>query len=176
MKYSSLSEILQIDSSRAVVDVATGFVGSDEMLFDEVLDLAVNAKYPINMRAARVVEQSVRRYAVFASQRMNYIVTVSISHSNDGVKRSFLKIIDRFLPDNIPEDLLGLVIHNCFQKLNGIEPVAVKTYSIDCLLKILKREPDLKHELIESLENQIGLNTLSLDRKIKKTLKLIDGK
>jgi hypothetical protein len=170
MDYSSLLEIVSIDSSRYLVNVGSDYVGTDEHRFDEALDIAVNAKYPFNMRAARVIEESVRRYKRFAEPRLEYFISVLTWHTNDGVKRAFLKVIEGFLPFKVNDDLLGLVITICFDKLNGIETVSVKYYSINCLMKIVKREPDLKYELQQSLENQIGLNTVAFDRYIRKKI------
>jgi hypothetical protein len=123
------------------------------------------------MRAARVIEESVRRYKRFAEPRVEQFIAVLTWHTNDGVKRAFLKVLEGFLPYAISDDLLGLLISICFDKLNGIESVAVKYYSINCLMKIVKREPDLKHELLESLEYQIGRNTVAFDRYMKKRIK-----
>lgn len=172
--FASISEILQTDSSRKMVDTASDCVGTDIDLFNEVFMVAVSGKYPLNMRAARVVEQCVFKYKPFAQNRLQEIVEQSVTNKNDGVKRSFLKIIELFLPNNISDDLLGLVIHNCFEKLNGMESVAVKYYSIACLMKILKREPDLAFEFIESLESQLGRNTTAFDRYVKKRLKELE--
>lgn len=175
MDYSSVADFLT-DSSRACVDLATDYVGNDEKRFEETLQLAVNSSYPLNMRAARVLDCSALKNPLFALNRIDFIVKTSASNSNDGVKRAFMKITERFLPNKINEDLLGLVINNCFDKLNGIESVSVKYYSINCLIKILKREPDLKHELLESLNYQIGRNTSAFDRYMKKKIKEIEKK
>ena len=176
MEYSSLLEILEIDSSRSVVDIATDFVGNNERLFEEAILIAETYKYPFNMRAARVLEFSAEKNPPFALQRIEHIIKLSITSKNDGVKRAFLKITERFLPNQISDDLLGLVINNCFDKLNGIEAVAVKYYAINCLFKILKKEPDLIHELLISLQDQLGKNTVAFDRYMKKKIKLLDGK
>lgn len=174
--YDSLYDILKIDSSRRIVDLAAGFVGTDEALFEQTFEFAVKGKYPVNMRAARVVEQCVFKYRTFARNRLKEIVEHSATNSNDGVKRSFLKITELFLPDEIDDDLLGLVIHNCFEKLNGMESVAVKYNSIACLSKILKREPVLAFEFMESLESQLGRNTAAFDRYVKKRIKELEKK
>jgi len=176
MEYSSLIEILEIDSSRNVVDIATSFVGNDEKLFLEAIHIAETYKYPFNMRAARVLEFSAEKNPQFAFNHIEHIIMLSTTSNNDGVKRAFLKIIERFLPNKIKDDLLGLVINNCFDKLNGIEAVAVKYYAINCLMKIIKKEPDLKNELLESLQYQIGRNTVAFDRYMKKRIKQLELK
>src|ERR1035437_5414507 len=104
MDYSSLLEIVCIDSSRYLVDVGADYVGTDEQRFDEAFDLTLHAKYPLNMRAARVIEESVRRYKRFAEPRVEQFVTVLTWHTNDGVKRAFLKVLEGFLPYAISDD------------------------------------------------------------------------
>ena len=173
MDFSSLLEIVSIDSSRYLVDKGADYVGTDEQRFDEAFTIAVTAKYPLNMRAARVIEESVRRYKRFAESRINAFIEVLTWHTNDGVKRAFLKVLEGFLPQNIHDDNLGRLITICFDKLNGIESVAVKYYSINCLMKIVRREPDLKNELKESLEYQLERNTVAFDRYIKKKIKTL---
>ena len=174
--YDSIFDILNTDSSRRIVDLAADFVGTDKELFEQTFDYAVKGKYPVNMRAARVVEQCVFKFKPFGRNRLKEIVEHSATNSNDGVKRSFLKITELFLPDEIDDDLLGLVIHNCFEKLNGMESVAVKYYSIICLSKILNRVPDVAFDFMESLESQLGRNTAAFDRYVKKRIKELEKK
>ena len=105
MDYSSVADFLT-DSSRACVDLATDYVGNDENRFEETMQLAVNSSYPLNMRASRVLEFSALKNPQFALKRIEFIVKTSATNSNDGVKRAFMKITERFLPNKINEDLL----------------------------------------------------------------------
>ncbi|MFQ3579244.1 MAG: hypothetical protein SNJ71_03770, partial [Bacteroidales bacterium] len=56
MIYSTLQEILEIDSSRATADMAIAFAGNNPETFKEAMELALHAPYPVSMRAARIVE------------------------------------------------------------------------------------------------------------------------
>jgi len=172
--YSSIFDIIKTDSSRAIIDIAAEYIGTNENRLEEVIQLAVTEKYPINMRAARVVEFSAQRNKGYIAERLDFIVKISTTSKNDGVKRAFIKVTEAFLPYEIADDLLGLVINNCFEKLNGIEAVAVKYYAINCLMKIIKKEPDLKNELLISLHDQLGKNTVAFDRYMKKKIKKLD--
>ncbi len=171
---SHLLALLETDSSRIIADMTVQKIGTNPDRFEEVLHYAVDGQYPINMRAARVVELSLRNNKSWYRLYVSYFIEILSKHTNDGVKRAFLKAVEYSYPKHISDDELGHVISICFDKLNGLESVAVKAYSIDILQKILSNVPDLKHEFIETLENQLGMNTLALDRKIKKVLKSID--
>jgi hypothetical protein len=174
--FSSLFDIIKTDSSRAIIDIAANYIGTDENRLEEVIQLAVSGKYPINMRAARVVEFSAQRNKAYIAKRLDFIIKQSSTSKNDGVKRAFIKVTEAFLPNEIADDLLGLVINNCFEKLNGIEAVAVKYYAINCLMKILKKEPDIKNELLISLQDQLGKNTVAFDRYMKKKITILEAK
>ena len=167
-----LLEIVVVDSSRVIADEAVEYIGENEFLFDEAIRFAIEGKYPVNMRAARVVEQSSRRNKDFAKMRLPLFVEAIKKTENDGVKRGFLKIIDRYVPGSIDEDLLGLVIDICFAMiLSPSEPIAVKWYSILILDKIIKKEPDLIPEFKLTLEDQIDKNSAAMNRMIRKKLK-----
>jgi len=166
----SLCEILIVDSSCATIEKAAQFVGRDIEAFSLVYNMAIHGIYPINMRAARVVQLSVYRNPAFLDKKLEQVVEVIETHTNDGVKRSFLNILIAFVPQKISPDLLGRLITICFDKIISREAVAIKYYAIDILLKIIQQEPDLKQEFLFILHDQIGNNSVSLDRKIQKVI------
>jgi len=174
-RFDEIVEMLNKDSSRAVVDACVAMVDNNALLFARTRDLAVQSAYPVNMRAARVVEQCVRHNKQLAINDLAFYVGHAERHETDGIKRAFIKIISYFVARGLPEDLLGRVIDMAFKKLlSHGEPVAVKAYSIDLLLQIVEIEPDLKGEFVASLEDQILKSSHAMDLKIKKTLDILD--
>jgi len=176
-RFDEIVEMLNKDSSRAVVDACVAMVDNNALLFARTRDLAVQSAYPVNMRAARVVEQCVRHNKQLAINDLAFYVGHAEQHETDGIKRAFLKIISYFMDDGVGDEQLGRVIDICFKKiLSHNEPVAVKAYSIDILEMAIVREPDLEGEFVITLEDQVGKNSHALDLKIKKILKSVDNK
>ena len=168
---SQLLEYLATDSSREVADMATAFIGNNENRFEDVLHFATTHPYPINMRAARVAEFSTRINPEFARKRLPFIVNHLSTTTNDGVKRGFLKIVEAFVPHHVDDDVLGLVIDICFNKIiTPGEAIAVKWYSIQILQKIVKAIPELEQEFIATLDDQQDKNTANINRMVKQIL------
>lgn len=76
-----------------------------------------------------------------------------------------------FFHAGIPSEIEGAVIDVLFSWLGmaGIS-VSTKSYTMQCLVKVVKNYPDLKNELVLIIENQLGKNTSSFDKLAKAIL------
>ena len=77
-----------------------------------------------------------------------------------------------FLYSGIPSEIEGKVIDVLLSWLDmsGIS-VSTKCYAMQCLVKVVKKYPELRKELILIIENQLGKNSISFD---KLALKIVD--
>lgn len=67
---------------------------------------------------------------------------------NESAVRSFLRIISFSEPDQIDEDLHGILTDYCFEALrSGTTAIAVKVYSMEILGKLALKYPELINEL-----------------------------
>lgn len=165
------------DSSRATMEMGALAVGEDPALFREVMDLSFSQPYPVNMRTARVVEicceENPERILPYLEE---VIEKISIS-TTDGVKRSYLKIIDDYTGIDAIEDP-GRLLQICFDwLLSPSEAASIRYHSLGILLKITGRYPELIPELISALSLIIeeGNPSPGLENVCKKSLKMLRG-
>jgi hypothetical protein len=160
-----------VDSSRLLIDLVVANVGNDQKLFDEAVKTMVKDKYPISMRAARIVQFAALRHPNLLRNHIDSMILVLPISKVDGVKRSILKLFTE-TPVFINDDQLGRLTDCCFSFVqNPNESIAVRAFSIDILLKIIKKFPDLKPELIAILESILPDGSVGLKNKCRKLLK-----
>lgn len=81
-----------------------------------------------------------------------------------------------FLYVGIPSEIEGTVIDMLLTWLDrpGIS-ISTKCYALKCLIKVVKKHPDLKQELILIIENQMGKNSKSFDQLAKRSMGKINS-
>ncbi len=88
-----------------------------------------------------------------------------------GLKRGIAKILSE-QNYNYDEDTAGRLVHTCFEWLNDpLKPIALKIYSMTILYKISNTYPDIKPELISSIENEIPKNSAAIKGRGRRILK-----
>jgi len=147
-----IKELLETDSSRAVADMAVIAVGNDPAAFSVAMEICLNASYPVNMRAARVVSLSAGIHPELLSPYLKEITRHILTQKNDGVKRGLMKaVIDSANIEEIPDS--GLLIDHCFGLiLDSDKPYAWRVYAMDIVHKASVSIPELAEELQQTLE------------------------
>lgn len=163
---------LLYDSSRAVIDIGVVTIEGKPELFADAFNLC-KEKYPVSMRAARVVQLYIEKYPVKILPILPEVLDELLITKVDGVKRSFLKIL--FLSTSIINlEKSGLLLDKClFWLMSDKEPIAVRAYCIDILVKFALEEPELKHEIRLAIENLPFDEYPSLKSRCRKALKLL---
>lgn len=99
------------------------------------------------------------------------IQTVQLT-KKDGLKRHFLKMISL---QPLPEDLSGSFVDFCFRiVLSSEEAIAVRVHAMQTLYNVCQMIPDLKNELIfsiESIQTDASAGIISKSKKLLKQLK-----
>ncbi len=164
-------EDLLADSSRKTVDIAVSFIGDDPVLFQKMLDFALLDKYPYAMRAARVIQVISEANPIRLAPFIDTIVLAMPHFKTGGLNRSMLRVL-AFHIDEMSEEQLGILVDVCFRNvLNSKEKPAIKVYSMDILYEISNLYPDIKHELISSIEAQYPISSVGIKSKSRKMLK-----
>lgn len=159
-----------VDSSRLVADLLTREIENSQEKFDELMSITFLDEYPLSMRAARVVYLcGIRNPGLFTSHIRKMITTLP-RLKTDGVKRSFLKTLSS-LPLVLNDEDNRALIDLAFEMVNDKkQSIAVRNYTIDLLIKLCARFPDLKTELIATITNLPVSESPALISKCKKTL------
>ncbi|OQX72771.1 MAG: hypothetical protein B6D61_13265 [Bacteroidetes bacterium 4484_249] len=164
-------ENLLFDSSHRTAEMAVIAIGDNPELFNKILNFAFNDNGKFAMRAARVIQMSAICYPELVQPHLKNIIQQMSGFKTAGLKRSFAKIIAEMTWD-FDEEILGILADTCFKWLNNSsEKIALKIYSQDILYKISQLYPDLKHELISTLENQLPHSSIAIRTRSRKMIK-----
>lgn len=161
---------LLFDSSRRTADMAVSAISNNPEFFRKMLDFAMLDKAPFAMRAARVVQLASHNHPELIRNYLNEIVRKLPTFATDGLKRGFAKILTERSLD-YDDETLGILVKTSFDWLmNPSEKAAIKVYAMEILYKISQFYPDIKPELISSIENQIPRSTMAVKSRGKEIL------
>ena len=148
-------EKLLVDTSRALADIAISEVERNPKLFEEAWELTVKDKYPISMRAARVLDECAEKNPVLMEPFLDEIIERLPEFTIDGVKRGFLRFFLRSKVKLTPNQR-GHLVEVCFDFMSAADSsTAIRYYSLGILYKISKKEKSLKPELLDAIEDGI---------------------
>ena len=164
-------EDLLIDSSRITAEMAVHTIGENPVLFKKVLDFALEDNDQYAMRAARVIYLSSTKHPELIKPYFNNIIHALSGFENDGLKRSMTRILSEHCtePD---EESQGVLVNICFKYLmDSDEKIALKIYSMDILYNLSQLYPEIKKELIYSIENQLPYSSAAIKSRGKKMMR-----
>jgi hypothetical protein len=151
--------------------MAVQAIGDNPELFTKILDFALADNGQFAMRAARVVQMSSIAFPELIQPYLKNIIEQMSGFKTDGLKRSFAKMISEMVWE-FDEEVLGILTDTCFKWLNNSnEKIALKIYSQDILYKISQLYPDLKYELISTLENHLPRSSVAIRTRSRKMIK-----
>jgi hypothetical protein len=166
---NSLEELLRTETSRRNTDLIADMVRQRTELFGELMNIYLENKEPESRRAVWVIDTISEKIPDLLIPHVSMIIDKLPEFTHDGMKRQTIRMLNR-VP--IPEEKLGALINICFDWLiSPSESVAVKVYSMDFLYRSSQTEPDLKHELADSIEWRIKEGTPGFQNKARKILK-----
>ncbi|MEI6748489.1 MAG: hypothetical protein WCM93_04940 [Bacteroidota bacterium] len=149
----NVSELLREMHSRQNTDFIAKIILEHPPLFKELWKIFLANEEPISRRAAWVVDVITEKRPEWMTDLIEELVDTFPSFVHDGMKRHSLHILSR---STLPEDKLGEIAGFCFDWLmKPGEAVATKMYSMEILYRISEIEPDLKHELADTIRLQM---------------------
>lgn len=166
---------LEKEHSKKQAQLIANYIGGDQERFDELMvHFLQDEEWRITQRAAWVLSHCADKYIFLIQPHLPKLVEYMTKEGlHVAIKRNIVRTLAKL---EIPEDLMGLVADACFSFLaDHKETVAVKAFSMELLYQLCKKEPDLAHELIPLIEDNMEHNgtpgILSKGRKILKKLK-----
>jgi len=163
-------EIKLVDSSRKIADILTNDIGNDPERLSEMIAISLKDQYPLSMRATRVVTLTAEKYPEIIVPFIPEIINKLRSLKVEGVRRGFMKIVAD-INYEFDEDQTGYIADMAFTCLADTrEAIAIRYYSIEILLKIIKVYPELAIELKEILTGMLEEQSAGLISKSKQTL------
>ena len=164
-------EVLLVDSSKITADMAVQTIGDNPVLFKKVLDFALEDKDVFAQRASRVVQLCDMKFPHLIKPHLNEIITSLPGFQNGGLKRNILRLLSQ-RTNEFTEDQQGILLDVCYMFImNSDEKPAIMVYSMDILYDISNQYPDLKNELISTIESQMPTASAGIKSRSKKMLK-----
>jgi hypothetical protein len=155
--------------SRKNIDYVIHVVGDNQVFFDEIVELMLNEKASLSMRAAWVVEGACLKYPSLIFPHLDKVIESLQGDNHPGMQRNITKILSRI---EIPEKWHGFLVDLCFKWISDPEcTVAVKVYSMQILENMVKIYPELKSELRDVIEDQFNKNSAGFKSRGGKILK-----
>lgn len=140
-------------ASKAENDRLVAKILADKKFFYTTFEIALSTDYPIAWRASWCLHKALPKYKTEIIADIDRIFKAFPSFSHHGQKGSFIRILKSI--DFDPENA-GNVIDCCLNLLrNEKVPDYVKFYSIELLVKIAHKIPELKSEFAYFIEDVI---------------------
>lgn len=145
---------LLAEHSREQAEKIAKWIGNKPDRFTVFIDLFLHDEYKVVQRAAWVLSVVAEKHFELAKPWLpQMIAKMQEPGVHVAVKRNVVRIL-QFL--EIPEELQGDVMNVCFDMLaDPKETIAVRAFSMTVLANLSKYYPDIKHELIAIIEDQL---------------------
>jgi DNA anti-recombination protein RmuC len=169
-KKHSLYKILG-DTYRITAEAAAKAAMENHTLYYDMLDAALGDDKTLSMRASRVIQICCERDSQLAAVSYDAIIASLPGLRHDSQKRNMLKcILQQQLTKK--EEQLSILLDSCLQWLNNNnESIAVRAFSADIIYEISGIIPEIKGELLASLQNMQCDNSPGLLNKQKRMSK-----
>jgi hypothetical protein len=132
-------------------------IGPSREKYDELFQIAFSRNMPVCWRSAWILDYLAELHPWLAGKYIAKIWAEIPEGHPDGVTRSCLRLLCRY---DIPEDYQGIAADLCLSWLEReAVPVAIKAYSMELLLKIVRLYPELANEFIAVIEDQAPNNS-----------------
>ena len=149
---TSLKDFLLDEISKSNMRKLAAKAADNPDIIPELWAYAVGDDERLSWRAAWAVKAIWEQFPGLIEPYIEPMILALPKLKKDGVKREFLRMIQEYpLPED--EALLGILLDCCFLWLaKPTEPIAVKIHSMVILLEISRKIPEIKHELIHTIE------------------------
>lgn len=143
-------EILR-EHSKANVNKIIEYIGTDEDLFAELMQIFLKGDATTIQRSSWIVSECAELYPFLIKLYFkNLIDKLHEPNIHPSARRNIVRIW-QFV--EIPEEFIGEIYDICFRYLTGNEAIAVVVFSMTVCLNITKHFPELKTELRVTIED-----------------------
>ena len=161
-------EILKEPSKSQALKIAH-YIGNKQERFDALMHIFFHGPSRLTQRAAWILSHCADHHPHLL---MPYIPALIDNLETDppvAVKRNTVRVLQNM---EIPEEKMGILAEQCFNFLNSAkEAIAVKVFSMTILANIAKKFPELKQEVILTIENQMPYGSAGFRSRGRKVLK-----
>lgn len=161
---SEIRNLLLAGNSRSYTDSMVDLIEQKPELFEDFWTLFISIQEPVSRKAAWIISHAAFRIPhLIREEHLREMVVSAPGMKHDGKKRNLAKVLTLV---KIPEALYGEVLDLCFRWLNDSgESIAVRAYCMDVLLTISIEIPEIRGELVSTIENHMDRFSTGLKNK-----------
>lgn len=168
--YMNLRETILAEHSKAQATKIINWVGNNQQRFDELFSLFLNDEYRVVQRAAWPISYCVIAHPALIKKHFKKLLTnLSKPGIHGAVKRNTIRLLQDI---TIPPKYHGEIMSLCFDYIQSPdEEIAVKSFSLSVLEKMMKQYPDIGSELKMIIEDRWEYETAAFRSRARKILK-----
>lgn len=167
----NIRQALLKEHSKHQTTLIVRYIGSDQELFDELMNLFLGDEYRVTQRAAWVVSYCGQAHPELLKPYLKRMIgNLHDKELHDAVKRNTLRVLQDV---SIPEELQGFLFSICMSYLTSQEAVAIKVFAMTVAAGIAHTQPELRKELQLIIEDLLPYESAAFISRAKKTVKLL---
>ena len=165
-------EVLKEHSKKQILKIAA-WIGTDEDRFRQFLFLFLNDEYRVVQRISWVLSIVAEEHPVLVEKNIGKIIKrLDSENIHTAVKRNIIRVL-QFL--NIPVKYRARVFDHCINYITDPkETIAVRCFSMTVAAGIVKQYPELKSELVQTINLLMKDSTPGLKSRARKVLKELE--
>ena len=165
----NLREEILKEHSRKQADKIIRWIGTDQDKFDELVSLFLKGEYRVTQRAGWPLSDIVIVHPHLITRHIKkLLLNLNNPDLHNAVIRNTLRLL-QFI--KIPKASQGLAAEICFQLMNDKkQPVAVHVFAMSVLANLCMDYPEMKQELMLSINERLPYATPGFRSRAKKIL------
>jgi 8-oxo-dGTP diphosphatase len=146
------SMIERLMSTREVDWLATSAI-ENPVLFRKLLEYSYSDDHKLAFHSSWILTKVSDRVPELFYPHLDEIVEGLVRLDNESAIRSLLRIISQSDIEKLGDNKHGVLADYCFSQLrSGFSAIALKVYSMEILYRLIIKYPDLKNELVASIQ------------------------
>lgn len=156
------------ENSKENVNRISNYIGNDEILFAELMEIFFSDKNRMSQRAAWVMSVTAEKKAFLINPYLAKMINLLNIAEKPVIVRNIVRVLQNM---DIPEEILGEAFEKCYTLVAHREsPVAIKAFSISILYNVCVKEPELKQEVSALVQMQLPGASSGLKNRCLKVL------
>ena len=163
----NIRQALLEEHSRQHTETIAAYIGSDTERFGILMSLFTGGETRVVQRSAWVLSYVIRKYpsllTPYLAQTIDLLTTPGLPTA---VPRNILRVLQDF---PLPESVHGPLMDACFRFIaDPAAPIAVKAFSLTVLDNLSRTYPEIRPELITTIEERLPFETAAFRSRARK--------
>jgi hypothetical protein len=161
-------DLIQTDNSRAMADSIVDYIGTDNERMKELMGCFFSNEKRLCQRASWPLTLIADKHPEMVHPYLKDMINTLDQPRHNAVVRNVVRVLQNI---EVPEELEGEVYEKCYQLLlKTDEPVANRVFSMTTCVNIALKYPELKEELLATIEDHLPHGTAGFRSRGKKEI------